>query len=219
MNQVWVPSISKLLFQLFLTQKVRNESQERFTIRKYAAINGPTAAAKKIESKSRPVNESTVRGFCAMYKAELEKARKEKRPIAPNLNVLPRKHPLLLESLDQMVQKFLLALRSRGSLINPHLELDHIDLDSSSWAKSLFRRMGFKKRMKTTGKIEIPNGAKKEAQLLYSHDIVSLVDDLNIPHSLILNLDQTKLKYIPSTNHTLARKGSKSIGIAGSDDK
>ena len=88
-----------------------------------------------------------------MYKAEPEKARKEKRPIAPNLNVLPRKHPLLLESLDQMVQKFLLALRSRGSLINPHLELDHIDLDSSSWAKSLFRRMGFKKRMKTTGKI------------------------------------------------------------------
>ena len=133
-----------------------------------------------------------------------------------------------------MVQKFLLALRIRGGLItsvivisvakaliarNSHLILDLIDLDSSSWAKSLFRRMGFKKRMKTTGKIEIPNGAKKEAQLLYSHDIVSLVDDLNIPHSLILNLDQTKLKYIPSTNHTLARKGSKSIGIAGSDDK
>ena len=112
-----MPSISKLLSQLFLTQKVRNESQERFTIRKYAAINGPTAAAKKIESKSRPVNESTVRGFCAMYKAELEKARKEKRPIAPNLNVLPRGRPLLLGSLDKVVQKFLLALRSRGGLI------------------------------------------------------------------------------------------------------
>ena len=55
-------------------------------------------------------NGSTVRGFCAMYKAELEKARKEKRPIAPNLNVLPRGRPLLLGSLDQMVQKFLLAL-------------------------------------------------------------------------------------------------------------
>ena len=147
MNQVWVPSISKLLFQLFLTQKVRNESQERFTIRKYAAINGPTAAAKTIESKSRPVNESTVRGFCAMYKAELEKARKEKCPIAPNLNVLPRGRPLLLASLDQLIQKFLLALRSRGGLVtsvivvsvakaliarNPHFMLDHIDLDSSS---------------------------------------------------------------------------------------
>ena len=65
-------------------------SQERFTIRKCAAINGSAAAAKKFGSKSRLVNESTVRGFCAMYKAEIEKARKEKRPIASNLNVLPR---------------------------------------------------------------------------------------------------------------------------------
>ena len=45
-----------------------------------------------------------------MYKAELEKARKEKCPIAPNLNVLSRGHLLLLESLDQMVQKFLMTL-------------------------------------------------------------------------------------------------------------
>ena len=73
--------------------------------------------------------------------------------------------------------------------------------------------------MKTTGNIEIPNGAKKEAQLLYLHVIVSLVDDHNIPASLILNLDQTKLKYISSANHTLAKKGSNSIGIAGSDGK
>ena len=44
-------------------------SQERFTIGKYTTINGPTAAAKKIRSKSRSVNESTVRGFCAMCEA------------------------------------------------------------------------------------------------------------------------------------------------------
>ena len=145
-----------------------------------------------------------------MYKAELEKARKEICSITPNLSILPRGRPLLLGSLDQMVQKFLLALRSRGGLItsvvvvsvskaliarNPHLMLDHIDLDSSSCEKNLFRRMGFKKRMKTTGKIEIPNGAKKDAQLLYLHDIVSLVDNHKIPDNLIFNLDQTKLKY------------------------
>ena len=212
-------------------------SQERFTIGKYAAINSPAAAAaaaKKFGSKSRPVNESTVRGFCTMYKAELEKARKEKRHIAPNLNVLPIGRLVLLGSLDQMVQEFLLVLRSRGGLItsviavsvakaliarNLHLMLDQIDLDSSSFAKRLFRRMGFEKHMKTTGKIEIPDGAKKEGQLLYLHDMVSLVDDHSIPDSLILNLDQTKLKYLPIANHTLTKKGPKSIGIAESDDK
>ena len=65
----------------------------------------------------------------------------------------------MLGSLDQMIQKFLLDLQSRGGLIasvitvsvakaliarNPHLILDHIDLDSSSQAKSFFCRMGLK---------------------------------------------------------------------------
>ena len=102
---------------------------------------------------------------------------------------------------------------------NPQLNLGHIDLDSSSWAKSLFKRMGFVKRMKTTGKVEIPEGAMKEAQLLYLHDIMSLVEEHNIPDSLVMNLDQTPLKYVPTSNHTLAKKGSKSIAIAGSYDK
>ena len=102
----------------------------------------------------------TIRVFCALFTAELEKARKEKCPIAPNLNVLSRGHLLLLESLDQMVQKFLLTLWSRGDLTtsviavsvakaliarNLHLMLDHIDMDSSTWAKNLFCRMSFKK--------------------------------------------------------------------------
>ena len=130
-----------------------------------------------------------------MYKAELEKARKEKCPFLPNLNVLPRGRLLLLGSLDQTVQKFLLALWSRGGLItlviavsiakaliarNPHLMLDHIDLGSSSWAKSLFHRMGFKNCMKTTGKFEILDGAKKEAQLLYLHSHTHVHNELLI---------------------------------------
>ena len=60
--------------------------------------------------------------------------------------------------------------------------------------------------MKTTGNIEIPDGETKEAQLLYLHVIVSLIDDHNIPASLILNLDQTKLEYISSANHTLSQE-------------
>ena len=51
------------------------------------------------------------------------------------------------------------------------------------------------------------------------YTILYLWFDHNILDSLIVNLDQAKLKYIPSANHILAQKGSKSIGIAGSDDK
>ena len=89
----------------------------------------------------------------------------------------------------------------------------------SHWEQSLFRRMGFKKRMRTTGKVEIPEGARKEAELLYLHNIVTIVEKYEIPHSLIMNLDQTPLKYIPAMNHTMAKQNSKSVSIAGSSDK
>ena len=68
-----------------------------------------------------------------------------------------------------MVQKLLLALQSRGGLItsviaasvakalivrNPYLMLDHIVLDPSSLAKSLFRRMGFKNAGKQLARLK-----------------------------------------------------------------
>ena len=51
--------------------------------------------------------------------------------------------------------------------------------------------------MRTTGKVEILEGARKEAELLYLHNILPIVEKYEIPHSLIINLDQTPLKYIP----------------------
>ena len=76
--------------------------------------------------------------------------------------------------------------------------------------------MRFKKRMRTTGKIEIPEGARKEAELLYLRKIVTIVEKCEIPSSLIMSLDQTPLKYIPAMNHTVAKQNSKSVSIAGS---
>ena len=208
--------------------------EQRFKIGKYAAENGPAAAARKFTSEKKQLNESPVRRFCKLYKDEIKQAVKEKRDVKRELNVLLRGRPLLLGSLDQMVQRFLLATRSKGGLISsaiaiatakalitrcPEYDLGHKDLDSSSWAKSLFKRMGFVKRMSTTGKVEIPEGTKREAELTYLHDIVSLVEKNVIPSCLVINLDQTPLKYIPSARQTLAKKGVKSVSITGSTDK
>ena len=88
----------------------------------------------------------------------------------------------ILGTLDEMVRAFLLAVRNRGVLVssviavspakalivcNPHLLLSHIDLDLPSWAKSLFKRMGFRRRMKTTVNVEIP----KETHLFQPFDL------------------------------------------------
>ena len=79
--------------------------------------------------------------------------------------------------------------------------------------------MGFKRRMRTTGKVDIPEGARKEGELLYLHDIVSFVEKHDIPSHLVMNLDHTLLKYVPALNHTMAKKNSSSVLIIGSSSK
>ena len=74
--------------------------------------------------------------------------------------------------------------------------------------QGLFQRMGFVKRVRTTGKTEISDPAMMEAKLLFQHQITSLVEEHKILPPLILNFDQTTLKYAPVSNSTLAKKGS-----------
>ena len=88
------------------------------------------------------------------------------------------------------------------------------DLDSFSWAKRLFKRMGLAWRMKTTDKVEIPEGAWKEVELMHLLNIVAIVEENKIPQYLIINLDQVPLKYVPVSHHTTAKKGVKSVSIA-----
>ena len=84
---------------------------------------------------------------------------------------------------------------------------------------SMFRRMHFVRRTATTSKVEIPEGAKKEAELTFLHRTVSTVEKYKIPNSMILNLDQTSLKYAPCSRKTLAPKNSKHVAISGTSKK
>ena len=192
-------------------------NKERYDIGNYASLHGPVPAAKKFGTKEKPLNESSARRFAKLYQEELATAKKQNCEVSKGLKILPRGRPLLLGSLDKMVQKF---LSSAKALIarNPQLNLNHIDLDFSYWAQSLFRRIGFK-RLRTTGKVEIPEGARKDAELLFIENIVSVVERYEIPDSLIMNMDQTHLKYVPGMNHTMAKRNSKSVAIAASTDK
>lgn len=88
--------------------------------------------------------------------------------------------------------------------------LKNIDLESSYWAKSLFKRVGFIKRACTMSRPEIPEGARKEAAFLFHYQIASDVEKQNTPPSLLLNFDQMPAKHAPVSSRTLAKKNSKS---------
>ena len=79
--------------------------------------------------------------------------------------------------------------------------------------------MGFKRHTATTGKLVIPEGARKEAEFIYLHEIVSIVEKHSIPPSMVVNLDQTSSKYVQASRHTMAKKGVAAVEIVGSGDK
>ena len=90
-----------------------------------------------------------------------------------------------------------------------------IDLESTTWAKSLFKQMGFCKSTATTSKPEIPELAKREAKLLIQHQVANLVEKYTIPHSMIMNFDQTPSKCAPVSSRTLDIRGTSHVAIVG----
>ena len=150
------------------------KDEDRYTIGKYAPIHGTVAALRKFK-KLFPhyrLTESTVRAMREKYH-RIVKSPSSSSPIK-NITSLKRDRPLLLGSLDEKVQTFLVALRSKGGVVNTIVavavakaliekssdeSLKVLDLDNSSWEKSLFVRMGFVKRACTTARAEIPEGA------------------------------------------------------------
>ena len=141
--------------------------------------------------------------------------------------------PYLLGELDEMVQKHISSLSKKGSVINttvgnatanaliskyPYVAGD-IDVNFSCWAKSLFARMNFVKRRKTFSKVDISDQARKKIEFLFLLEIVTNVEEHNIPPKLVLNIDQTPLKYVLGGIETLAPGGETSVTIEGSSDK
>ena len=87
------------------------------------------------------------------------------------------------------------------------------------WAQSLFRRMGFVRRFSTTGKVEIPEGAKRGQSCFLSTRSYQTSKKHEIPASLVMNLDQTPMKYVPCGKTTLEKQGTTTVPIHGVSDK
>ena len=90
---------------------------------------------------------------------------------------------------------------------------------SDSWCKRLAAdMMGYSWRTATTAASKLPNdwrdqGVKMAKRIAYN------VQLYKIHPSMIVNLDQTGVKLVPSSNKTFAPKGSKDVRVIGHDDK
>ena len=89
-----------------------------------------------------------------------------------------------------MVQKYIKAVSNRGAVISRSMAsaavkallvrypdmVGMIDVENSSWAKSLFQRMSYSRRKATTAKLELLPGTLKEVELVFYNQIVEKVE-------------------------------------------
>ena len=65
--------------------------------------------------------------------------------------------------------------------------------------------------------MSVDNFAQLKSQFIF--DIKSIVEMEEIPSDLIINWDQTGIKYMPVSNWIIADEGSKWVEVVGADDK
>ena len=175
-----MPLLSKLLFQLFITRKVRNRAVRKMLKSrkvhnwKVCSHQWPRCRCKKIWIKEPTSQRKYLKRVLRHVQNRARESQKRKHSIVRNLSALPKGHPCLLGSLDQMIQKFLMALRIRGGSItsvmavsvanalrgkNAHLVLIILTCTCQLKQKAFFAER-VSKNIKTTGQTEIADEAK-----------------------------------------------------------
>ena len=195
--------------------------KDRYSIGKHASCHGVATSVRAWKKTYPNLNESTVLGFKKRYEAKLKNVSPKKKLA----NKMLGRPTLLVQNHDVLVQKFLRATRYKGGVMNmktvlatakalvkryPLLEKENLIL-GAPYAKSLFCRMDFVLRRKTTAKVLVPEGALKEAELKFHHQIVNYMERYQIPLSLIINFDKTPSKTSRFLQIQRKRKGQKTF--------
>ena len=215
---------------------VKYTDEQRAEIGRYASENGIERERRHFLGDLLHLTESTVRNFKKKY---LEKLRDERKKANPQpvtkLPIQPSGCPPILLDLDAKLIQFLKAVRSKGGVINIHVvrattealiksnpalaqQLNRFEMPRT-WVQSIYRRMGYNRRMGTTTRPPVPQGIYDECRREYLSDIDHKMKMYSIPAELVLNADQTPSSYVSVGKQTMATHGARSVPIKGLTDK
>ena len=154
---------------------------------KYASETGTSAAVRKFRPDFPKINESTIREFKKKYEEELKLAKQQNREVRTELSTEKQGCPLLLgNKRDSLVQRYIRAISNRGAVVTRSIaesaakalmirypnEVGKINLNDSEYGKSVLQRMNYTRQKGTTSKVAMPDGIRKENELLLHHQIV-----------------------------------------------
>ena len=90
---------------------------------------------------------------------------------------------------------------------------------TSTLGRILSQRIWFRRQTATSGKVEIPDSAKKEASLQQYYRITSIAEKHNIPELLMISSAQTPSIYFQVGRFIMAPQGAKKVSMVGIADK
>lgn len=218
---------------------LRYSGEERAKIGKYASIHGAAAAARYFSKTFGNIRESTVKSIKADYLQEMR--RKRSNGDFEDVKLLPKKKQgrrvLLGEALDKKLQLYLKEIRKNGGPLTASVAIGaarglllaenrsrlaefggHIDLNRH-WAYSLYNRMGFVQRKSTTAKGKYSAETFIAEKRKFLNEVVLTVEQEEIPPELIINWDQTGIRFVSSSSWTMEEKGVKRVEVVGQSDK
>ena len=137
--------------------------------------------------------------------------------------------------LDEKLRLLITNMRTTGGTINKHviygilMGLIRADISryggyldftvTKVWLKSLYSRMNMSRSMVTTSRPIVTSSLLEEVRTQLRNDIVSAALKYNIPDELILNIDQTPSKFVPTENVAMAETRSKHVSRKDGNDK
>ena len=218
---------------------MKHSDEEKAMIGNYAVQHGTSGALQHFNDDFPNLKWTTVNDWkvTIIRKIKQDRARGMKCEPVVKLEGKKRGRPSTLsEELSKELMSYIRVIREAGGIINTAIVIaaatgmvqkrdptlleyngGHITL-KKSWAKYFLKKMDYVKRKATTkSKLTIHRFEELKEQYLF--DIKAVVEMEEIPHDLIINWDQTGINYVPVSQWTMEKVGSKRVEIIGVNDK
>ena len=175
-----------------------------------------------------------------MAEGDIKSAKEREQETVKELHGKKRRQPPTFpDKVVTCVMKYICAVREAGGVINTAIVMGaasgivkrmkpeplecnggHVVLPvRKDWAKYLLAKMKYVKQKGTTKKSKVTVSNFDELKDNFLMDIKAVVTMEEVPEDMVLNCDQTAIKYIPVSNWTMTTEGSKRVELIGQDGK
>ena len=118
-------------------------------------------------------------------------------------------------SLDgSILRRYLMVHLAKANLLELLKKNGGLHVFAESWAARFFKRHGFWSRVATSKMRELPADFEKKRDL-YTKIGSELIFKYNVPPDLVINGDETAVRFVNLSNRTLNKKGARKVRLSG----